>query len=99
MVPSHSESFGLVAVEAQACGTPVLAARATALPETGGDAAVYVDDPHDAENWCRALRRLTGDPAARAVMAAAGPPRAARFDWETCAQRTLEVLRRTAARP
>jgi glycosyltransferase involved in cell wall biosynthesis len=97
-VPSLYEGFGLPVIEAQACGTPVLAARATALPETGGDAAAYVDDPLDAEAWCRALRRLAGDPGARAALGAAGPPRAAHFTWETCAQRTFEVLRRTAAR-
>ncbi len=64
MHPSLYEGFGLVVLEAMARGTPVLAARAGALPETGGDAAAYFDpqDPGDLE---RRLGALLGDAAWR----------------------------------
>jgi glycosyltransferase involved in cell wall biosynthesis len=61
-VPSLAEGFGLVAVEAQACGAAVIAARAAALPEAVGDAGMLAD-AHDADGWCAALRSLVRDAA------------------------------------
>ncbi|HEU4978622.1 MAG TPA: glycosyltransferase family 1 protein [Solirubrobacteraceae bacterium] len=77
VLPSLYEGFGLPCLEAMACGTPVVAARAGALPEVCGDAARYADprDPHDiAEQVEQAL----ADERLRAV----GPARAAAFTWE-----------------
>jgi glycosyltransferase involved in cell wall biosynthesis len=90
--PSLYEGFGLVLLEAMARATPVLAARATALPETGGAAAAYFepDDPSDLE---RQLRGLLGDPARRTELAAAGLGRAAQFSWEGTARATADVYR------
>jgi glycosyltransferase involved in cell wall biosynthesis len=95
-VPSLSEGFGLPLLEALACGAPAIAARTSALPEVGGDAAAWVDDPLDVDAWARALRDLTGNAPARARFAAAGPPRAATFSWERCTAQTLAVLREAA---
>ena len=64
-VPSHSESFGLVAVEAQACGTPVVAANVGGLPTAVGDAGVLVDGPRPAPAGPTALEALLLDPAER----------------------------------
>ncbi|HLI94851.1 MAG TPA: glycosyltransferase family 1 protein, partial [Candidatus Baltobacteraceae bacterium] len=56
-VPSYHETFGMPMVEAMACGTPVIASRASCLPEVAGDAALYAE-PHDAQSWVDALRRV-----------------------------------------
>jgi glycosyltransferase involved in cell wall biosynthesis len=98
-VPSTYEGFGFPLLEAMACGAASLAARAGALPEVGGDAAAYVDEPLDADAWARALRSLLGDDAARSSLAARGPLRAAQFSWDRCTAQTLDVLREVAAPP
>ncbi len=64
-VPSYNESFGLVAVEAQASGTPVVAAAVGGLPTAVGDAGVLVPD-HETRSWSTALEGLLDDDARRA---------------------------------
>ncbi len=78
-VPSYSESFGLVAVEAQACGTPVVAAAVGGLPVAvrDGVSGVLVDG-HDPADWADAIAGLLGrDPDGRAAMSAAAVAHAA----------------------
>jgi glycosyltransferase involved in cell wall biosynthesis len=87
--PSLYEGFGLVLLEAMARGVPVVAANATALPETGGDAAVYFD-PLDAGAMARAIREALD---ARADLAARGRERAAQFSWTQTARETAAVYR------
>lgn len=96
-VPSLYEGFGLPLLEAMACGAPALAARAASLPEVGGDAVRYVDDPLDASAWTGALRTLVADAAARSDLAARGLVRAAHFTWDRCATATLAVLAAAAS--
>lgn len=90
--PSRYEGFGLVLLEAMIRGTPVAAARATALPETGGEAAAYFD-PADVEDIAAVLGSLLGDAGARAELARRGLERAAAFTWERTAQATAAVYR------
>lgn len=92
VVPSRYEGFSLPAIEAMACGTPVVASRAGALPEVLGDAGVLVA-VGDAGALAGALRTLLDDADARARLAAAGRARVAeRFTWERVAAATAEHL-------
>ncbi|MDQ2898057.1 MAG: glycosyltransferase, partial [Actinomycetota bacterium] len=90
--PSLYEGFGLVVLEAMVRGTPVLAARATALPETGGDAACYFE-PSDPGDLARRLQDLLADPAALAALAVAGRQHAEGFSWDATARATADVYR------
>jgi glycosyltransferase involved in cell wall biosynthesis len=92
--PSLYEGFGLVVLEAMARGTPVALARATALPETGGDAAAYFDG-EDVRDMAAVLGSLVGERGAarRAELAARGRAHAARFSWERAAAETVAVYR------
>jgi glycosyltransferase involved in cell wall biosynthesis len=90
--PSLYEGFGLVVLEAMVRGTPVLAARATALPETGGDAAAYFD-PTEPGDLAAALGSLLSDAPARAELSRRGLEWAARFSWERTARETVAVYR------
>jgi glycosyltransferase involved in cell wall biosynthesis len=90
-MPSLYEGFGLPCLEAMACGTPVVAADRTALPEVCASAALRVD-PHDPAGFAAALLRLATDDAERARLSAAGRERAARFTWERTAELTDRAI-------
>ncbi|HET7277499.1 MAG TPA: D-inositol-3-phosphate glycosyltransferase [Dermatophilaceae bacterium] len=89
-VPSHSESFGLVAVEAQASGTPVVAARVGGLPTAVGDGGVLVDG-HDPRHWADELEALLLAPDRRAALGARAARHASQFGWNRTAERLIEV--------
>jgi D-inositol-3-phosphate glycosyltransferase len=91
-MPSYSESFGLVAIEAQAAGTPVLAAEVGGLPvavchqETG-----FLIPGHDPVAYARVLRDFADDQALSARMGEAAARHAQRFGWDTAAAATADV--------
>ena len=95
LFPSRAEGFGLTPLEALACGTPVLCAAASSLPEVVGDAALLLP-PDDPGAWAEAMLRVCGDEALRGRLRAAGPARAAAFTWERTAGGVLEVIREVA---
>jgi glycosyltransferase involved in cell wall biosynthesis len=82
--PGLYEGFGMVVLEAMARGVPVALADATALPETGGDAALRFD-PHDASDIAAHVRALLDDEAQRERLVAAGRARAAARTWDDVA--------------
>jgi glycosyltransferase involved in cell wall biosynthesis len=93
LVPSFYEGFGLPALEAMACGGPVIAANAGAHPEVVGPAGLLVP-AHDEDAWKDACQRVFRDEALRRSLSEAGVTRASRFSWDECAQKTLQVYRR-----
>ena len=97
-VPSHSESFGLVAVEAQACGTPVVAANVGGLPTAVGSAGILVDG-HDTADWATAIAAVVLDPDRRAGLARASAEHAAGFGWSRTAKRLADVYADAMAHP
>lgn len=92
VMPSYSESFGLVAVEAQACGTPVIAASVGGLPVAVRDRVTgFLIDGHDPVDYARALRRFADAPELAERLGAAAARHAGGFGWATTAAKTLAV--------
>jgi glycosyltransferase involved in cell wall biosynthesis len=86
------EGFGLPALEAMACGTPVLCSNTSSLPEVVGDAAVLFD-PTDVEVIARALEQALSDRVLRDRLREQGLQRAAQFTWSHAAAQTAEIYR------
>lgn len=97
-VPSYSESFGLVALEAQASGTPVVAADVGGLGVAVRDGVSGLLVPgHDTDDWADALRTVLVDRDRRAQMARQAPVHAANFSWEHTADGLLDSYHRAVA--
>jgi len=93
-VPSLAEGYGIMAVEAMACGAPVIASNAAALPEACDDAAILVP-PLDVEAWAFALERVVHDATLRETMREQSLARAARIDRAEPARLMLGLIRRS----
>jgi glycosyltransferase involved in cell wall biosynthesis len=96
VIPSLWEGFGLPALEAMACGTPVVASNRGGLPEVIGDAGVLVD-PTNVDALRVALYNLGVDLPLRAALRAAGLARARAFSWRHAAEATVGVYREALA--
>ena len=95
-MPSLAEGFGLPALEAMACGTPVVVGNTSAMPEVVGDAGLLVD-PEDAGAIADALLRLLTQDSLRKELITRGLARATEFSWERTARQVLTVLDEVAA--
>ncbi len=89
--PSLYEGFGFPVLEAQACGTPVLASNTSSLPEAAGAGALLVD-PLDVDAIAGGLATLLDDPARCRALAAAGAANLRRFSWSAAGQQVAAVL-------
>jgi glycosyltransferase involved in cell wall biosynthesis len=92
VVPSLHEGFGLPALEAMACGAPLVATRAGNLPALVGDAGLLVE-PGSADALLEGLRAVLGDTVLAARLRESGPHRAAQFSWRRTAEMTADVYR------
>lgn len=96
VLPSREEGFGLPAVEAAACGTPVVATTASPLPDLLEGGGIFVD-PADEESLYEALLRLAGDDDARRRLGATARRKARRLSWDDGGRAALDALRECAA--
>jgi glycosyltransferase involved in cell wall biosynthesis len=88
LYPSIYEGFGLPALEALACGVPVVGSNASSIPEIVGDAGMLVD-PHDARAMAGALIAVCTEDALHDDLSERALKQAARFSWEKCARETV----------
>jgi glycosyltransferase involved in cell wall biosynthesis len=96
VLPSLGEGFGLPILEAMACGTPVVAASTTSLPEVAGDAALMVD-PYDAVSLADAMYRVLTDDGLQKELRQRGLERVGSFSWRSTAETISTLLDETLA--
>jgi len=92
LYPTRYEGFGLPALEALACGVPVVGSNASSVPEIVGEAGMLVD-PDDARSMAGALIAVVTDAELHEKLSRAAVEQARKFSWEKCARETLQAYR------
>jgi glycosyltransferase involved in cell wall biosynthesis len=92
LYPTHYEGFGLPALEALACGVPVVGSNASSVPEIVGEAGMLVE-PDDARSMAGALVAVVTDDELHEKLSSAAVEQARKFSWEKCARETLQAYR------
>lgn len=90
VIPSFYEGFGLVGLEAFACGAPVISSRITSLPEVLGDSALYFD-PHDYHEMAEVMKKVLTDNGLKEKMIRDGHRRVEDFSWHRMAEETYKI--------
>lgn len=90
-IPSYYEGFGLPALEAMACGTPIVVSNRGALPEVVAEAGLLVD-PYDTEALSHAIQLVLEDESLRLQLSSKALERAKTFSWQKTAEQTLRIL-------
>ncbi|MEM3503760.1 MAG: glycosyltransferase family 1 protein, partial [Nitrososphaeria archaeon] len=88
--PSLHEAFGLVILEAMACGCPVITSNIFSMPEIAGDAALFIN-PYDENDLMERIYHFLTNSRVQETLRMKGLKRASLFSWERCAQETLQV--------
>ncbi len=89
--PSFYEGFGMLVLEAQSAGVPVITSNVSALPEVAGEGAILVD-PKNTEEMAEAIYKIINDEGLRNALIRKGLDNVKKFNWEKCAKETLHQL-------
>lgn len=91
VLPSYYEGFGLPAIEAMACGCPVITSDISSLPEVGGDAVLYIN-PYDDRSLTEGIRKIISDNSLRCRLMEKGIERAKIFSWRRTAEKYINIF-------